>query len=92
MSREMQQLVCWPDRETIRQNLPGCFKPKYKHTTCIIDCSEVFIERPTSLLACSQTYSNYKGHNTVKFLVAISPTGAIILFPSAGEGVFQIST
>ena len=51
MSREMQQLVCWPDREIIRQNLPGCFKPNYKHTTCIIDCTEVFIECPTSLVA-----------------------------------------
>ena len=77
MFRVMSHLISWPDRDLIRQNLPECFKGKYKHTTCIIDCSEVFIERPTSLLARSQTYSTYKGHNTVKFLVAVSPTGAI---------------
>ena len=47
-------------------------------TTCIIDCSEIFIERPSSLSARAETYSTYKSHNTVKFLIAISQTGAII--------------
>ena len=28
--------------------------------------------------ARTETYSNYKHHNTVKFLIAISPTGTII--------------
>lgn len=82
----MTHLISWPDRGLIRKNLPECFKGKYKHTTCIIDCSEVFIERPTSLLARSQTYSTYKGHNTVKFLVAISPTGAVIFVSKCWGG------
>ena len=86
MSREMKQFVCWPDHDRIQQTLPECFKPGYQHTTCIIDCSEVFIEWPTSLLARSQTYSNYKGHNTVKFLITISPTGAIIFVSKCWEG------
>ena len=86
MSREMKQFVCWPDHELIQQTLPECFNPRYRHTTCIIDCSEVFIERPTSVLAQSQTYSNYKGHNTVKFLIAISPTGAIIFVSKCWGG------
>ena len=78
MSRELQQLISWPDHELVRETLPDCFKPKYTRTKCIIDCSEVFIQRPTSLSARAETYSSYKSHNTVKFLVAISPTGAII--------------
>ena len=78
MSRELQQLISWPDHELVRKTLPDCFKPKYIRTKCIIDCSEVFIQRPTSLSARAETYSSYKSHNTVKFLVAISPTGAII--------------
>ena len=86
MSRELNQLIVWPDRGSIRENLPDCFKPKYMRTTCIIDCSEVFIERPSSLSARAETYSNYKSHNTVKFLIAISPTGAIIFLSKCWGG------
>ena len=32
---------------------------------------------PTSFDARSKTYSNYKKHNTVKFLIDISPCGTI---------------
>lgn len=73
----LQCLVVWPDKEMIVSHMPSCFKPRYAKTVCIIDCSEVFIQRPTSLTARAQTYSNYKSHNTIKFLVAITPTGAV---------------
>ena len=59
------------------KTLPECFKPRYRCTTYITDGSEVFTEWPTSLLSQSQTCSNYKSHNTVKFLITISTTGAI---------------
>ena len=75
---ELQPLIRWPERDMLRKTLPACFKPQYSRATCIIDCSEIFIQRPTSLTARSQTYFKYKSHNTVKFLIAISPTGAII--------------
>ena len=60
-------------------SLANCFKPRFSRSVCIIDCSEIFIQRPTSLIARAQTaYSSYKGHNTVKFFLAINPTGTII--------------
>ena len=34
----------------------------------------MFIEQPTSLFALTQTYS---ANNTVKFLLVVSPTGAV---------------
>ena len=77
MFQGLQPLITWPDKEMIITHMPGCFKPHYSKAVCIIDCSEVFIERPTSLTARGQTYSNYKSHNTVKFLVAITPTGTV---------------
>lgn len=86
MSRELKQLIVWPERQMIRETLPQCFKPHYPRATCIIDCSEVFIERATSLTARSETYSHYKSHNTGKFLVAISPTGAIIFISKCWGG------
>lgn len=36
------------------------------------------MEVPSSMLAQSQTWSNYKHHNTFKVLVGISPNGQVI--------------
>ena len=43
----------------------------------IFDCSEVFVERPSDLLARAQMWSNYKHNFTVKFLIGITPQGTI---------------
>ena len=43
----------------------------------IIDCFEIFVDRPTDLLARAQTYSQYKHHNTVKYLIVITPQGTV---------------
>ena len=43
----------------------------------MIDCTEIFIERPQNQLARAQVYSNYKSHNTVKYLIRITPVGAV---------------
>lgn len=48
-----------------------------KKVTVIIDCFEVFIERPTNLLARAQTFLSYKRHNTIKILIGITPQGSI---------------
>ena len=61
-----------------RSNLPSVFiKAGYKKCCVILDCAEVFIERPKSLINQACTWSEYKHHNTIKFLVGISPTGYI---------------
>jgi hypothetical protein len=52
---------------------------------CIIDCTEVFIEKPSGHLAQAVTYSDYKKHNTVKYLVGVTPSGSIC-FTSEGWG------
>ena len=50
------------------------------------DCFEIFIERPSGLEARAKTWSSYKHHNTVTFLIGITPQGAIS-FLSNGWGV-----
>ncbi|XP_057677612.1 uncharacterized protein LOC130906912 [Corythoichthys intestinalis] len=78
-------LVFWPDKDIIRQALPACFYGKFKNCTSIIDCFELFIARPSDLQARAQTYSQYKSHNTIKFLISITPQGHIS-FISKGWG------
>ena len=60
-------------------NMIESFKKKWKDVVEIIDCSEVFIERPKNLTARTQTWSNYKHNNTAKYLIDITPSGAVYL-------------
>lgn len=66
--------------------MPQVFKDLYPRTRCIIDCSEIFIERPLSYQARAKTYSNYKKNNTVKFLIGITPNGAISFISTCWGG------
>ena len=74
----MKPFVFWPDRETLRKTTPIQFR-KHFGTRCaaIIDCFEVFIERPSNIRARAETWSSYKHHNIVKFLLGITPQGVI---------------
>ncbi|WAR10620.1 hypothetical protein MAR_035696 [Mya arenaria] len=45
----------------------------------MIDCIEIFIQRPTNLDARASTWSNYKNHYTLKFLIGITPYGSVML-------------
>ena len=56
IAQELGQLIHWPHCEVMKKNLPDSFKTTYPRTTCIIDCSEVFIKRGASFSA-SHTYN-----------------------------------
>jgi len=81
----LQPVIRWPSREELYATMPTDFKNKFSRCVCIIDCFEVFCERSSDLLARAQTYSNYKHHNTIKFLIGISPQG-VISYVSKGWG------
>ena len=81
----LKPLILWPEREILMQTMPVVFKNTFKKCTVIIDCFEVFCERPSSLKARAQTWSNYKHHNTVKFLIGITPQ-CVVSFISKGWG------
>ena len=79
-------LVFNPAKEVVKANLPPSFKTgKFSNVRHIIDCTEVFIEKPSSFQVQSATWSDYKHHHTVKALVSITPSG-MINFISKGWG------
>ena len=39
----------------------------------VIDCTELMLQKPSDLQERKETFSNYKHHDTVKFLVGMSP-------------------
>ena len=71
------QVCIWPSKSIVQETMPADFKEKFSSTRVIIDCTEVFIEMPSSLLLNSELFSSYKSHVTLKALVGIAPSGAI---------------
>ena len=54
-----------------------CFRANYgTKISVIMDCFEIFIE---SLRARALTWSTYKHHNTVKYLIGIAPQGTLMV-------------
>ena len=86
MAIRLHPLILWPEREDLRRSLPMSFRTFFKKCVSIIDCFEVFIERPSDLKARAQTWSNYKQHNTIKFLISITPQGSISFVSKAWGG------
>ena len=67
----------WPTQSDIQSTMPQCFKDTYPSTRTIIDCTELFVQVPSSLNALSALYSFYKHHCTYKAPVGISPSGSV---------------
>ena len=73
----LEPLPIWSQRKTIDEFMPKALKELYPSTRCIVDCTEIFIEMPTSHRSQSATFSNYKHHNTAKGFIGISPSGSV---------------
>ena len=88
MCEHMKDLIVWLPRETIKATLPKAFKEHFfkKHTTCVIDCTETVLQKAKNLNSRSESYSHYYANNTVKYLVAVSPSGVIMFISDAYGG------
>lgn len=86
LSKEFSWIIMWPERHIAKRNLPSMFRKYYPRCCVIIDCAEVFIETPSSLDVASMCWSNYKHHSTVKYLVGITPNGAVSYLSNACGG------
>ena len=77
MKCELSWLIKWLSKEQTKKVLPKCFEKYNSKVRCIIDCSEVFIETPSSLELQAICWSDYKHHCTFKFLIGITSNGLI---------------
>lgn len=76
LAEALKPLIVFYERCQVAKTMPKAYN-RMKNLRCIIDCSELFIQRPNDLLLQAATWSDYKHHNTVKFLIAITPQGSI---------------
>ena len=64
--------------------MPTWFQNSFgRKVVVVVDCFEVFIERPSGLHARACTCSAYKYHNTAKVLLGITPQGVILYVSEA---------
>ena len=81
LQKELKMLNPFAARDVIDRIMPSAFKMKYPSVRVIIDWTEVFIQRSSSLINQSLTFSNYKHYTTIK--LGITPSG-VISFASEG--------
>lgn len=80
----LQGLIYWPPSEMIRKRLPHAFKAYYHNVESIIDCFEIEIEKPSTAMIQSMSWSAYKNCNTVKYFISATPDG-LVNFVSTGR-------
>jgi cell division protein FtsB len=76
----------WPHRDIICSKMPPKFRAKFPNTIAIIDATEIRLQRPSSLVCQSQSYSDYKSTNTFKALIAIDPRGSVMFISQLFSG------
>ncbi|XP_077502565.1 uncharacterized protein LOC144113399 [Amblyomma americanum] len=86
LSIATQKWIYRPPDHVIRQTMPNCFKVHYQDCSMIIDCTEVRTEQPYTVQQQRVLYSHYKGGYTLKFLVGITPCGAVCFCSKAYGG------
>ncbi|XP_015124830.1 uncharacterized protein LOC107046672 [Diachasma alloeum] len=85
LAHVLKTVVRWPEKKEILQNLPKCFEG-YRKTRVVLDCTEIPITKSKCLKCRFPTYSHYKGRQTIKFLLGISPSGLISFVSKAYGG------
>lgn len=75
--RHLKEISWTPLVEQVAATLPTAFRDKYPTTFSILDASELFVQTPSDLFLQSSSWSNYKHHNTAKFLIGCTPNGAV---------------
>ncbi|XP_023217989.1 uncharacterized protein LOC111620308 [Centruroides sculpturatus] len=81
----LKSAIYWPSKREVLQNLPLSFS-NYTNVQIILDCTEFAVEKTKCLRCRICTYSHYKGDNTIKVLIGVSPAGLITFVSKAFGG------
>ena len=67
------------------ETIPGCFK-MYPNLISVIDCTEQEVQVSSNLQAGKETFSNFKGRDTMKLMVGLSPNQTVNFVSKAFGG------
>jgi hypothetical protein len=69
---DLKEICELPSRYLVTENQSKAMR-NFEDVRVILDCTEICVQNPSKLDARKQVYSNYKHHNTFKFLAGFSP-------------------
>lgn len=81
----MRPFIVKLDSELNKKTLPMSFRHKYNNVSCIIDCLEIEVLKPSKAVHQALTWSDYKKANTIKYLISCTPSG-LVNYISPGFG------
>ena len=88
LHQRLRAMPIWPSREFVDSNMPACFEDEFPNTRVIIDCTEFYIEKPSSFRSQLVTFSI---SIIAKGLLGISTSGYPSLFYMWGESVVHVT-
>ena len=88
LSLELSFLVPWPTQAEISAKLPKRFA-KFSNVRVIVDCMELYIQKPHLPSSQKISWSSYKHSNTAKVLVGITPCGVISFVSALWSGTIS---
>ena len=78
---QLNALIKWPQTNIGPTVYPYNVLP---NAVAIIDGTEIFIQRPSNLATQKSSYSDYKSHTTIKYLVGIDTFTGVFVYISPG--------
>lgn len=72
MYTDLKSLCELPSATVLAENQSKSMN-NFTDVRVILDCTEIFVQNPSKLDSKKQVFSNYKHHNTFKFLIGVSP-------------------
>ena len=81
LKAQLKLLIKWLQTTIGPTDHPYNFLP---NAVAIIDGTEIFIQRPSNLATQKSSYSDYKSHTTVKYLVGIDTFTGVFVYISPG--------
>ena len=76
----------WPHRDIFKETMPVKFKEDFPNVVVTLDGTEIKVQKPSSLAAQSQLYSDYKSCTTLKGLVGVDPRGSVTFISTLYSG------
>lgn len=86
LANHTKHFIFRPNKRTVINTLLKAFKQNYPNCRCIIDCTEIKTEQPSTVEQRVYMFSRYKNAYTVKVLVAINPSGFICFLSKSYGG------
>ncbi|XP_076621599.1 uncharacterized protein LOC143342003 [Colletes latitarsis] len=81
----LKEAIYFPNKDEISKNIPICFN-NFKVGRVVLDCTEIFIQKPKNLCCQISIYSQYKHRYSIEYMTGVTPGGLICFISNTYGG------